>query len=83
MVLPLIKVFSLVVRVFSKPLISYTKQMHLKNEGFSHPYVRTIFIRLGNRYNHWETNINRKFMNVKTEYAYRELADNVALEKGI
>lgn len=52
MVLPIYKVLSLVIRVFSKPLVTYTKQIHLKNDAtHSNPYMRKGFIGLGNWYN--------------------------------
>lgn len=51
MVLPLYKVLSLVIRVFSKPLITYTKQAHLKNDAVgSSPMIRKAFVWLGNSY---------------------------------
>lgn len=50
MVLPVYKVLSLVIRVFSKPLVTYTKQVHLK-KGNTHPRLRNAFISLGNTYN--------------------------------
>ena len=65
MVLPIYKVLSLVIRVFSKPLVTYTKQAHLKNGAAStHPHLRKSFIYLGNTYNKAETWINRKFMKI-------------------
>lgn len=51
MVLPIYKVLSLVIRVFSKPLVTYTKQAHLKNGANTHPHMRKAFISLGNTYN--------------------------------
>ena len=52
MVLPIYKVLSLVIRVFSKPLVTYTKQIHLKNDSSKfNPLIRTAFINLGNTYN--------------------------------
>lgn len=51
MVLPIYKVLSLVIRVFSKPLVTYIKQLTLKNEAHSsHPLLRKGFINLGNTY---------------------------------
>lgn len=84
MVLPLYKVLSLFIRVFSKPLITYTKQAHLKNDaGSSHPLLRKAFIKLGNSYNKGETWLNRKFMKIETQFAYKPLNDELAIEKGI
>lgn len=65
MVLPLFKVLSLIIRVFSKPLINYTKQVHLRNDAANaHPFLRKSFISMGNTYNKFETWINRKFMKI-------------------
>jgi hypothetical protein len=65
MVLPLFKVLSLVLRVFSKPLITHIKKVHLKKDaGSSHPVLRKAFIYAGNSYNQFETYINRRFMKI-------------------
>jgi hypothetical protein len=65
MVLPIYKVVSLVIRVFSKPLVSYMKQTHLKNDSNgSNLLIKRAFIYLGNAYNKGEGFINRKFMKI-------------------
>ena len=65
MVLPLFKVLSLVLRVFSKPVITYIKKVHLKKDaGTTHPFLRKGFIYAGNSYNRFETYINRRFMKI-------------------
>lgn len=80
MVLPIYKVMSLVIRVFSKPLVTYTKQIHLKNDsGNSNPLIRKAFIGLGNAYNKCETWVNRKFMKIETQFAYKPLNDELAI----
>lgn len=80
MVLPLYKVLSLVIRVFSKPLITYTKQAHLKNDVTgSVPLLRQSFIKLGNYYHRWEMWINKKFMNIETKYAFKPINDELAI----
>ncbi len=66
MVLPVFKVLSLVIRVFSKPLINYTKQVHLRRNSDQHPLLRKGFISLGNTYNRWEAWINRKFLKIES-----------------
>jgi hypothetical protein len=72
MVLPIYKVLSLVIRVFSKPLVTYIKQAHLKNDSHSsYPMLRKMFIGLGNTYNRAETWVNRKFMKIETQFAYK------------
>jgi len=47
--IPFYKAFSLIMRVFSRPLISYTKKYHANNDKQS-KIVRLWFIRLGNFY---------------------------------
>lgn len=65
MVLPVYKVLSLAIRVLSRPLINYTKQVHLKRNNLEEDsQFRTFFITLGNNYNRWEAWINRKFMKI-------------------
>lgn len=65
MVLPIYKVLSLVIRVFSKPLVTYIKQVTIKNDAHSsHPLLRKGFIYMGNTYNKGETWVNRKFMKI-------------------
>jgi hypothetical protein len=44
--LPLIKVFSLALRVCSRPLINLTKRYHANNQ-IQNQYVRRMFHRLG------------------------------------
>lgn len=55
--IPFYKVFSLVMRVFSKPLVTYTKQYHLSKKRFFHEHLRTFFIFLGRKYNYIESSI--------------------------
>ena len=53
------KFFSLVIRVFTKPLVTYTKQYHLSQKQFSHQRLRIFFVFLGNKFNYFESAINR------------------------
>lgn len=63
--IPFYKAFSLILRVFSKPLLSYTKQMHASREvkGLS---MRQFFIRLGNYYHRFDSTINRRFLKINS-----------------
>jgi hypothetical protein len=84
MVLPLYKVASLFIRVFSRPLINYTKHIHIKNNHLHEKSpLRKGFIWLGNWYNRLEVYINRRFMKIETQFAYKPLNDELAIEKGI
>lgn len=83
--LPLFKVFSLLIKIFSKPVVNYTKKFHMSNQHRSHQYIRSFFIFLGNKYHIFETKINRKFLNVSSEFAFRikPLNDEDAITKGV
>jgi len=83
--LPFIKVFSLVVRAFSRPLINYTKRYHNSNRSNIHQYLKIFFIRLGNFYNRVETKINKKFLKIEIadDIFIKPLSDDVALDKGV
>lgn len=57
--LPLFKVFSLVFRVFSKPLLTYAKAIHRENHGrYKHQWFRRMFIKMGLFSNRIENRIN-------------------------
>ena len=83
--LPLFKVFSLLIKIFSKPVVNYTKKFHMSNQHRSHEYIRRFFIFLGSKYHLFETKINRKFLNVSSEFAFRikPLNDEDAITKGV
>lgn len=83
--LPLFKVVSLIVRVFSRPLISYTKKYHIGRKNDSHELLRRFFMALGNYYNIMETKINKKFLKINTadEIFIKPLSEDVAVEKGV
>ena len=53
------KLFSLIIRVFTKPLVTYTKEYHMSRKQFSHERLRLMFIFLGKKYNLLEAAINR------------------------
>ena len=80
--IPLFKVFSLLLRVFSKPLLNHTKKVHSSKEAQS-LYLRIIFIKLGNFYHRFDSHINRKFLKINSQFAFKPLNDELALEKGI
>lgn len=62
MAVPIYKVFSLVIRVFSKPLVAYTKKAHLKSDAVHSRIIKGTFVGLGNRYHQLEGWMNVKFM---------------------
>lgn len=57
--IPFIKLFSLVVRIFARPMITRTKYYHLKHKDRKGKAVKQFFISLGHKYHNLETTINR------------------------
>ena len=76
--IPLIKIVSLLFRVFSKPLINYTKMFHATNQIKSNR-LRLFFIGMGNRYNKFENYVNKRYLKVASDFVYKPLNDNLAL----
>jgi hypothetical protein len=56
--------------------------MHANNPSKS-TRLRTMFIRFGNFYHRIEAQINRKFLKIQSEFAFKPLNDELAMEKGI
>lgn len=83
--IPFFKIFSLVIRIFTRPMVNYTKKLHIGQHKSIPGAFRTSFIRLGNKYNQLETYINRKFLKIETpdDLFIKPLSEDVALEKGI
>ena len=72
--IPFYKALSLVLRVFSRPLLNYTKKVHSSREAQS-MLVRTMFIRLGNFYHRFDSTINRHFLRINSNFAFKPLND--------
>ncbi len=85
--IPLYKAISLLMRVFSRPLINYTKKYHAVKSSNSNSWmalnIRKIYTRMGNYFNLIETKINRKYLKTTTNFAYKPLNEELAIEKGI
>ena len=76
MVLVFYKVFALVLKVFTKPLVDYTKKVHLRRGiQTTHPMLRSFFIKTGNKYAYYEQLINQKFLQIETSFAFKPLND--------
>ncbi len=80
--IPFYKALSLVLRVFSRPLLNYTKRVHSSGEEQS-LIVRSMFIKLGNFYHRFDSTINRHFLKIHSQFAFKPLNNELALEKGI
>eukprot|EP01016_Furgasonia_blochmanni_P026484 TRINITY_DN2811_c0_g1_i1.p1 TRINITY_DN2811_c0_g1~~TRINITY_DN2811_c0_g1_i1.p1 ORF type:complete len:242 (-),score=45.97 TRINITY_DN2811_c0_g1_i1:123-848(-) len=85
MVLPLIKVASLFLKVFTKPLVNYTKRYHMGSRGTHDFFMRKFFIRLGQAFNRYEVRINRRYLKIKNDedFSIKLLNDEVAIQKGV
>ena len=59
--------------------------MHMDRKHRSHEFIRRFFIFLGNYYHIFETKINRKFLNLSTDFAFKikPLNDEAAITKGV
>lgn len=80
--LPLFKVFSLVVRILARPLISKTKAA--TSSRLQDVRLRAFFIWLGNRTHKINVIINRKFLKLNnTDFKVQELGELAALELGV
>ena len=81
--LPLYKLFSLVARVFSRPLINLTKRYHANNQ-IQNQMIRRWFYRLGNWFNMIETRINRRYLRMDaSKITIKPLSESNAVDKGI
>ncbi len=63
--IPLYKAFSLVIRVFSRPLINFTKKMHANNHT-EDSRLRVFFIWFGNLYHRVDSTINKRFLKIQS-----------------
>lgn len=85
--LPLLKILTVLFKVFSKPLINYAKKSHINRKNFqkSKSFSSRLYISFGNRINIFESKINRKFLNISNEIPLKikPLKDEDALEKGL
>lgn len=65
--------------------MNYTKKIHMDRKGHSNVWIRRFFIFLGNKYHVFETKINRKFLNISSDFAFRikPLSDEDAITKGV
>mmetsp|Transcript_9265 Transcript_9265/g.17716 ORF Transcript_9265/g.17716 Transcript_9265/m.17716 type:complete len:179 (-) Transcript_9265:384-920(-) len=81
--IPLIKVVSLVVRLFSRPVINYFK-VSFKNTEIANPFLRRKIIAAGQFYHMCYTKTQRILMNSSSTAAYvKPLTEAAAVESGI
>lgn len=78
--MPLQKIVTIVIRTFSKPMLSYMRRKHEKKEL---KFFNWIFIWLGRKYNQGEQFINNQLLRTQRLTHMPELKEEIALEKGI
>lgn len=85
--LPLLKILTVIFKVFSKPLINYTKKHHIaRNKLQQKPtFSKKFYVAFGNYVNVFETKVNRKFLNISDDIPFKikPLKEEQALEKGL
>lgn len=81
--LPFYRVGSLMGRVFTRPVISYFKSIHLANTEGPFKIFSNEFIKFGHFYHNFEIYLNDRFKVDKTTESLDLLSDQLALEKGI
>lgn len=81
--IPIYKLGSLFIRIFSRPMSSRIKRLSVNNNSYSTRFARRCFIVLGNKYNVIEVFVNRKIMGIPSEEIFvKPLTDELALQKG-
>lgn len=87
MAIAFIRLFSLALRVFARPVLDLTKKGHIRNNqiGKINNISKKIYIALGNYCYHCEMKLNRAYSNIQGEEEIfkGELSEIAALEKGI
>lgn len=79
---PFIKMFSLVLRLFTRPLSNYLK-ISLKHNKSHHPVVKNAILELGQTYHRMNVRIQRKTLQVISDDSYiKPLVEEKALEQG-
>lgn len=78
--IPFQKVFTLLIRTFSKPLLAYAKKQQHFNKS---PFFKWFFVRVGRRYHAFEHWLNHKILKTTHKKQLTELKEEILLEKGI
>ena len=78
--IPFQKIFTLVVRTFSKPVLSYLKQRQAENRMKN---LRWIFVGIGRRQQIFEHWLNHKILKTTHKKQLNELKEEILLERGV
>jgi hypothetical protein len=79
--IPIFKLVSLIIRLFTKPMTNYFKQS-LKSNKIEKPLIRELIISLGQKYNRWNIKITRSFSGMGGTDYIKPLSDDKALDSG-
>lgn len=81
--IPLYKLLSLLLRVFSRPLINLTKRYHANNE-LKNDWIRRQFFKLGVWFHRFETKINRRYLKMNANNTtVKPISEAQSIDKGI
>jgi len=78
--IPFQKIFTLVIRTFSKPLLSLMKK---KQQEGKYRHWRWFFVGLGRKYQVFEHWLNHKLLKTSHKKQLTELKEEILMEKGI
>lgn len=78
--IPFQKIFTLVIRTFSKPLLSLMKK---KQQEGKYKHWRWFFVGLGRKYQIFEHWLNHKLLKTTHKKQLTELKEEILMEKGI
>ena len=82
MLLPFAKIFSLCLRLFTRPTINLAKNA-LKKKSDHPPMVQDFLLSTGHLYHHWYTRLQRSFLPVASRSPIKPLSEEKALEAGV
>ncbi len=81
--IPLYKLLSLLLRVFSRPLINLTKRYHANNE-LKNDWIRRQFFKLGVWFHRFEAKINRRYLKMNANNTtVKPISEAQSIDKGI
>ena len=78
--IPFQKIFTLFIRQFSKPMLSYMKDKHKQQRMW---FFNRFFIFFGQKYHRMEQLINMRILKTIKSRSSKPLGEDAALEKGI
>ncbi|CAD8143630.1 unnamed protein product [Paramecium pentaurelia] len=81
--LPQLKLISLVVRVFARPIITSKKEISIQKVQMSKQrFITQQILNLGNAYYFWDQKIDRIYLNQNLKVEYDQLNEDEALKLG-